>query len=50
MWQELQELRARVETLEQRLLKANPAPEMTEVLAKLDKFEKILGRYTAPKR
>jgi len=50
MWQEMQDLKSRLEALEQRVLSMYRAPEMEELRAKLDKFEKLLNKYTAPKR
>jgi hypothetical protein len=50
MWQELQNLIARVDALEKRDLKENRTPELAELLARLDKWELIINKYTAPKR
>jgi hypothetical protein len=50
MWQSLQDLIARVDALEKRQLEQHGDPGLTQVLERLDKFEKILGKYMAPKR
>jgi len=50
MWQSLQDLIARVDALERKELERYRAPELTQVLERLDKFEKLLGKHMAPKR
>lgn len=47
LWRKLQELEARLKSIEERMLATiERSPELDHLLQNLDRFERLLGKYT----